>query len=41
MNFEETWAKIPYDAFVSRDEVGVAPDVEEGFASCYTIVDRT
>ena len=39
MNFEETWA-IPYEAFVSRDEVGTAAGVEEVFASGYTIVDR-
>ena len=40
MDFEETWA-IPYEAFVSRDEVGVmVAGVEEAFASGYTIVDR-
>ena len=32
---------IPYDAFVSRDEIGVvAAGVEEAFASGYTIVDK-
>jgi hypothetical protein len=40
VNFEETWA-IPYEAFASRDEVGVvAAGVVEGFASGYTIVSR-
>jgi hypothetical protein len=40
-NFEETWA-IPYEAFVSPDEVGVvAAGVEEALASGYTIVDKT
>ena len=40
VDFEETWA-ILYEAFVSRDEVGVvAAGVEEAFASGYTIVDR-
>ena len=41
VDFEETWA-IPYEAFVIRDEVGVvAAGVVEGFASGYTMVDRT
>ena len=39
VDFEETWA-ILYEAFVSRDEVGVVAGVEEAFASGYTIVDR-
>ena len=40
VDFEETWA-ILYEAFVSRDEVGVVAGVEEEeFASGYTIVDR-
>ena len=40
VDFEETWA-ISFEAFVSRDEVGVvAAGVEEGFSSGYTIVDR-
>ena len=39
VDFEETWA-ILYEAFVSRDEVGVvAAGVEEAFASGYTNVD--
>jgi len=37
---EETWA-ILYEAFVSRDEVGVvAAGYEVAFASGYTIVDN-
>ena len=41
VDFEETWA-IPYEAFVSLNELGVvAAGVKEGFASGYTMVDRT
>ena len=39
VDFEETWA-IPYEAFVSWDEVGVVAGVEEAFSSGYTFVDR-
>jgi hypothetical protein len=40
VDFEETWA-ILYEAFVSRDDVGVvAVGAEEKFASGYTIVDN-
>lgn len=41
VDFQETW-EIPYQAFVSWDEVGVvAAGVEEGFSSGYTMVDKT
>jgi hypothetical protein len=41
MDFEDTWV-VPYEAFVSWDEVGaVASAVNKRFASNYTIVDRT